>query len=85
MGYIDRIEVENFKSYYGTQIIGPFKDFTAVIGPNGAGKYCFQSFGNERLFTGGIRLQRGPFYSTVVPFTLITTLLTFLLSYYFYR
>eukprot|EP00752_Nemacystus_decipiens_P006829 g6131.t1 len=29
---------ENFKSYAGTQIIGPFKDFTAVIGPNGAGK-----------------------------------------------
>eukprot|EP00903_Cladosiphon_okamuranus_P011947 g11221.t1 len=29
---------ENFKSYAGTQTIGPFKDFTAVIGPNGAGK-----------------------------------------------
>lgn len=67
MGYIDRIEVENFKSYYGTQIIGPFKDFTAVIGPNGAGKYCFQSFGNERLFTGGIRLQRGLFIQLLYP------------------
>lgn len=33
-----RIEAENFKSYAGTQVIGPFKDFTAVIGPNGAGK-----------------------------------------------
>ncbi|CAM9581839.1 unnamed protein product [Discosporangium mesarthrocarpum] len=38
MGRLVRIEVENFKSYAGAQIIGPFKDFTAVIGPNGAGK-----------------------------------------------
>eukprot|EP00316_Scyphosphaera_apsteinii_P022800 CAMPEP_0119313214 /NCGR_PEP_ID=MMETSP1333-20130426/28260_1 /TAXON_ID=418940 /ORGANISM="Scyphosphaera apsteinii, Strain RCC1455" /LENGTH=1316 /DNA_ID=CAMNT_0007317997 /DNA_START=36 /DNA_END=3986 /DNA_ORIENTATION=- len=37
-GRIDRIELENFKSYAGHQIIGPFMDFTAVIGPNGAGK-----------------------------------------------
>ena len=34
---IDRLELHNFKSYGGTQIIGPFGDFTAVIGPNGAG------------------------------------------------
>lgn len=32
------IEIVNFKSYKGTQTIGPFKNFTAVIGPNGAGK-----------------------------------------------
>ncbi len=38
MGRIVRIEVENFKSYAGTQVIGPFKDFTAIIGPNGAGE-----------------------------------------------
>lgn len=38
MGRLLRIEAENFKSYAGTQVIGPFKDFTAVIGPNGAGK-----------------------------------------------
>lgn len=37
-GSIDRIEVENFKSYKGNQVIGPFKNFTAIIGPNGAGK-----------------------------------------------
>ena len=36
-GKIDRLEVMNFKSYGGKQIIGPFGDFTAVIGPNGAG------------------------------------------------
>lgn len=33
------IEVENFKSYAGKHVIGPFnKTFTAVIGPNGSGK-----------------------------------------------
>jgi structural maintenance of chromosome 1 len=32
------LELENFKSYAGLQIIGPFQDFTSVIGPNGAGK-----------------------------------------------
>lgn len=40
-GRIDRLEAENFKSYKGRQIIGPFKDFACVIGPNGAGVfYC---------------------------------------------
>ncbi|BBN00427.1 hypothetical protein Mp_1g29090 [Marchantia polymorpha subsp. ruderalis] len=37
-GSIDRLEVENFKSYKGHQVIGPFRNFTAIIGPNGAGK-----------------------------------------------
>ncbi|XP_011083028.1 structural maintenance of chromosomes protein 1 [Sesamum indicum] len=37
-GKILRLELENFKSYKGHQIIGPFYDFTAIIGPNGAGK-----------------------------------------------
>ncbi|XP_017414493.1 structural maintenance of chromosomes protein 1 isoform X1 [Vigna angularis] len=37
-GRIHCLEVENFKSYKGFQIIGPFYDFTAIIGPNGAGK-----------------------------------------------
>ena len=37
MGKLDRIETFNFKSYAGRQVIGPFRDFTAVIGPNGAG------------------------------------------------
>lgn len=37
-GRIDRLEVENFKSYKGFQQIGPFKNFTAIIGPNGSGK-----------------------------------------------
>jgi structural maintenance of chromosome 1 len=38
MGRISRLESFNFKSYAGHQVIGPFKEFTAVIGPNGAGK-----------------------------------------------
>ncbi|KAJ0963744.1 hypothetical protein J5N97_028866 [Dioscorea zingiberensis] len=37
-GKIHRLELENFKSYKGHQIIGPFYDFTAIIGPNGSGK-----------------------------------------------
>ncbi|KAL0714412.1 hypothetical protein Bca4012_021391 [Brassica carinata] len=37
-GRILHLEMENFKSYKGHQLVGPFKDFTAIIGPNGAGK-----------------------------------------------
>ena len=37
MGRLRQLEIENFKSYEGTQVIGPFSEFTAVIGPNGAG------------------------------------------------
>ncbi|KIJ34280.1 hypothetical protein M422DRAFT_52053 [Sphaerobolus stellatus SS14] len=33
-----RIELCDFKSYRGHQIIGPFSTFTSIIGPNGAGK-----------------------------------------------
>lgn len=35
---VSHLELENFKSYAGKHIIGPFRDFTAVIGPNGSGK-----------------------------------------------
>ncbi|KAI8318948.1 RecF/RecN/SMC protein [Martensiomyces pterosporus] len=38
MGQLIQLEVENFKSYRGHQVIGPFSSFTAVVGPNGAGK-----------------------------------------------
>ena len=38
MGRLEQLEVENFKSYAGHQVIGPFSPFQAVIGPNGAGK-----------------------------------------------
>ena len=34
-----KIELENFKSYYGKKVIGPLhKNLTAVVGPNGSGK-----------------------------------------------
>ncbi|RLN47992.1 hypothetical protein BBJ28_00000384 [Nothophytophthora sp. Chile5] len=38
MGRISRLELENFKSYGGAHVVGPFHRFTAVVGPNGAGK-----------------------------------------------
>lgn len=37
MGRLDRLELDNFKSYNGKRVIGPFADFTSIIGPNGAG------------------------------------------------
>ncbi|KAH9386817.1 structural maintenance of chromosome 4 [Nematocida major] len=37
--YIERIIVDNFKSYKGVHTIGPFgKRFNTVVGPNGSGK-----------------------------------------------
>lgn len=38
MGRLLKLELENFKSYGGTQICGPFEDFTCIVGPNGSGK-----------------------------------------------
>ncbi len=35
---LKRLEIDNFKSYRGHQVVGPFNAFTAVIGPNGSGK-----------------------------------------------
>lgn len=37
-GNIVRLEINNFKSYLGKHIIGPFTNFTCIIGPNGSGK-----------------------------------------------
>lgn len=38
MGRLRYLEVENFKSYNGKQMVGPFDNFTCIVGPNGAGK-----------------------------------------------
>ncbi|XP_054588689.1 structural maintenance of chromosomes protein 1B isoform X2 [Nothobranchius furzeri] len=38
MGYLKEIIVENFKSWRGKQIIGPFMRFNCIIGTNGSGK-----------------------------------------------
>ncbi len=36
---IDHIVVDNFKSYLGKHVIGPFdQSFSAIVGPNGSGK-----------------------------------------------
>lgn len=53
-GRIDRIVVDNFKSYKGRQTIGPFKSFTAIIGPNGSGK---SNLMDAISFVLGIRTQ----------------------------
>ncbi|CAL2030458.1 unnamed protein product [Caenorhabditis brenneri] len=37
-GVLHTLEIENFKSYKGKHVIGPFSRFTAIIGPNGSGK-----------------------------------------------
>ena len=39
MTRLDRLLIDNFKSYKGQQIIGPFSNFSAVIGPNGSGMH----------------------------------------------
>ncbi|XP_056373472.1 structural maintenance of chromosomes protein 1B [Hyla sarda] len=38
MGFLHLLILENFKSWRGRQIIGPFKRFNCIIGPNGSGK-----------------------------------------------
>jgi structural maintenance of chromosome 1 len=36
-GSLLSLEIEDFKSFKGKHIIGPFKKFSAIIGPNGSG------------------------------------------------
>ncbi|KAK2880477.1 structural maintenance of chromosomes protein 1B [Channa argus] len=38
MGYLKQIDVQNFKSWRGNQVIGPFMRFNCIIGTNGSGK-----------------------------------------------
>nr|XP_015208801.1 PREDICTED: structural maintenance of chromosomes protein 1B [Lepisosteus oculatus] len=38
MVYLKQLEVENFKSWRGRQVIGPFKRFNCIVGTNGSGK-----------------------------------------------
>lgn len=35
---IDRLELNDFKSYLGKIVVGPFNSFSCIVGPNGAGK-----------------------------------------------
>lgn len=39
MGRLELLLVENFKSWRGRQVIGPFRKFTCIIGPNGSGNW----------------------------------------------
>lgn len=32
------LELEDFKTYYGKHVIGPFPPFTGLVGPNGGGE-----------------------------------------------
>ncbi|XP_072001410.1 structural maintenance of chromosomes protein 1B [Engystomops pustulosus] len=38
MGFLHLLILEDFKSWRGRQLIGPFKRFNCIIGPNGSGK-----------------------------------------------
>ncbi|KAL7676976.1 hypothetical protein ACOME3_003225 [Neoechinorhynchus agilis] len=53
---IHTIELENFKSYGGRQVLGPFHDrFSCIIGPNGSGK---SNIIDSMLFVFGYRAQK---------------------------
>ena len=53
---ITHIENENFKSYAGLQVLGPFhKSFTSIVGPNGSGK---SNVIDSMLFVFGYRAQQ---------------------------
>lgn len=53
---ITKIEINNFKSYGRTQILGPFhKCFTSIVGPNGSGK---SNVIDAMLFVFGYRAQK---------------------------
>uniref|UniRef100_A0A7N6AXV2 Structural maintenance of chromosomes protein n=1 Tax=Anabas testudineus TaxID=64144 RepID=A0A7N6AXV2_ANATE len=38
MGFLKQLDVENFKSWRGKQLLGPFLRFNCIIGTNGSGK-----------------------------------------------
>ncbi|VDP01170.1 unnamed protein product [Soboliphyme baturini] len=53
---IMQIVMENFKSYYGRHVLGPFhKNFTCIVGPNGSGK---SNVIDSLLFVFGFRAQK---------------------------
>lgn len=53
---IKQLVLENFKSYAGTKVIGPFhKCFSAVVGPNGSGK---SNVIDSMLFVFGKRAKK---------------------------
>lgn len=57
MGYLKQIDIENFKSWRGKQIIGPFMRFNCIIGTNGSGKLIFYSANFSKLVIGELLLS----------------------------
>lgn len=54
--FIDKLVLENFKSYAGKQVVGPFHtSFSAVVGPNGSGK---SNVIDSMLFVFGFRANK---------------------------
>ncbi|CCF56568.1 hypothetical protein KAFR_0B02710 [Kazachstania africana CBS 2517] len=54
--YIDKLVLQDFKSYAGTQIVGPFNtSFSAIVGPNGSGK---SNVIDSMLFVFGFRANK---------------------------
>lgn len=45
MGYLKQIDIENFKSWRGRIVIGPFARFSCIIGTNGSGKRVLNELG----------------------------------------
>ncbi|EDO15041.1 hypothetical protein Kpol_392p8 [Vanderwaltozyma polyspora DSM 70294] len=53
---IDKLVLHDFKSYAGTQVVGPFhSSFSAVVGPNGSGK---SNVIDSMLFVFGFRASK---------------------------
>lgn len=53
---IDKLVLEDFKSYAGRQVVGPFhSNFSAVVGPNGSGK---SNVIDSMLFVFGFRANK---------------------------
>lgn len=54
--FINELVLENFKSYAGKQVVGPFHtSFSAVVGPNGSGK---SNVIDSMLFVFGFRANK---------------------------
>ncbi|CAH8601346.1 unnamed protein product [Schistosoma rodhaini] len=68
-GRLKYIELENYKSYKGKQVIGPFSVFTAIIGPNGSGLFwnIFLMCKTFVLFLNNVRMWNFNFCHSIFP------------------
>jgi hypothetical protein len=58
MGHLELLLVENFKSWRGRQVIGPFRRFTCIIGPNGSGNPRLGRDSDASTAGGALGLRR---------------------------